>query len=93
VDLIRGHRPAGRSCSAGAFFSSGSLPGQNLPTTLAAIASPHHSAAVLAGALRGAATPVFTRIGDDRVLIDPRTLLNDDEAILVETLVEILKRT
>ncbi len=71
-------------------IGSGSLPGQNLPTTLVAIASPHQSAAALADTLRGAATPVFTRIGDDRVLIDPRTLLDGDEAILIETLVEIL---
>ncbi len=73
-------------------IGSGSLPGQNLPTTLIAIDWPHQSAAALAGALRAAATPIFTRIGDDRVLIDPRTLLDGDEAILVETLIEILNK-
>lgn len=69
---------------------SGSLPGQNLPTTLVAIASPKLSATALANRLRHSATPVFTRIGEDRVLIDPRTLLDGDEAILVEALVETL---
>ena len=69
---------------------SGSLPGQNLPTTLITISTPKMSATALANRLRHYTTPVFTRIGDERVLIDPRTLLEGDEAILIEALVETL---
>ena len=71
-------------------IGSGSLPGQNLPTTRVAIASPKISTAEIGNKLRHYATPVFTRIGDDRVLIDPRTLLDGDEAILVRALIETL---
>lgn len=72
-------------------IGSGSLPGQNLPTTLVAISSPHQSAAALANRLRHCPTPVFTRIADERVLIDPRTLLDDDEVILTQALIQVLK--
>lgn len=71
-------------------IGSGSLPGQNLPTTLVMISTPKLSATTLANHLRHYATPVFTRIGDERVLIDPRTLLDDDETILIEAIVETL---
>jgi L-seryl-tRNA(Ser) seleniumtransferase len=69
---------------------SGSMPGQSLPTTLVAVASPEMSTAAIANKLRHYITPVFTRIADDRVLIDPRTLLDGDEAILVKALIETL---
>lgn len=71
-------------------IGSGSLPEQNLPTTLVTVVSTKMSATALANRLRHYTTPVFTRIGENRVLLDPRTLLEGDEAILVEALVETL---
>lgn len=77
-------------CPGTSQIGSGSLPGQNLPTTLVAVSSPHQSATALANRLRHYATPVFTRIADERVLIDPRTLLDGDETILIEALIDTL---
>jgi L-seryl-tRNA(Ser) seleniumtransferase len=68
---------------------SGSLPGEDLPTTLVAL---HHSdlnAAAFARRLRLASTPVDTRIVDERVCIDPRTLLPGDDRDLIDVLKDI----
>jgi L-seryl-tRNA(Ser) seleniumtransferase len=71
-------------------MGSGSLPTQNLSTTLIAIKSEKITAESLAKKLRQYKTPIFTRIQNDQVLIDPRTLLNEDENILIKALIEIL---
>jgi L-seryl-tRNA(Ser) seleniumtransferase len=71
-------------------MGSGSLPTQNLPTTLVALRPEKVSAESLAKQLRRYSTPIFTRIQDDRVLIDPRTLLGGDDKVLVEALIGIL---
>lgn len=64
-------------------MGSGSLPAQNLPTRVVAVASQRLDAGRIAHRLRHFATPVFARIHDGRVLADPRTLLEGDEEILV----------
>jgi L-seryl-tRNA(Ser) seleniumtransferase len=69
---------------------SGSLPGQNLATTLVALRPDKISAESLAKQLRQYSTPIFARIQDDQVLIDPRTLLAGDDKILIKALLEIL---
>ncbi|MGH2270454.1 L-seryl-tRNA(Sec) selenium transferase [Anaerohalosphaeraceae bacterium U12dextr] len=71
---------------------SGSLPTQNLPTTLVGISSPAMTAMTLANRLRLYSTPIFTRIQNEQILIDPRTLRDDDEAVLIEALASILAR-
>jgi L-seryl-tRNA(Ser) seleniumtransferase len=55
----------------------GSLPGETLPTWLLALAvdSPAGSAA----RLRAGEPPVIARIEDDRLLLDPRTVLPEQE--------------
>ncbi len=65
-------------------MGSGSLPAQNLATTLVAILPDGISAESLAARLRLHEPPVFARIQNDQVLIDPRTLRDDDDAIVVE---------
>jgi len=67
---------------------SGSLPGEDLPTTLVTLAHPSLSASAFARALRFATPPVYTRIVDDLVCIDPRTLLPGEEKLLIEVLSE-----
>ena len=67
-------------------LGSGSLPGQNLPTTLVALQPEKISAESLAQHLRRYSTPIFTRIQNDQVLIDPRTLLAGDDEIVIEAL-------
>lgn len=69
---------------------SGSFPAQNLPTRLVTISSDSISSVVLANRLRHHGVPVFTRIQDDKVLIDPRTLMDGDEKIILEALTKIL---
>ena len=73
-------------------MGSGSLPTQNLPTTLVALQPEKLSADALAKELRQRRTPVFARIQNDRVLIDPRTLLTGDDRVVIEALTEILGR-
>jgi L-seryl-tRNA(Ser) seleniumtransferase len=57
----------------------GSLPGETLPTWLVALTCQRPDA--LAAELRAAPVPIIARIQDDRVLLDPRTVL-DDEALI-----------
>jgi L-seryl-tRNA(Ser) seleniumtransferase len=71
-------------------MGSGSLPTQNLATTLIAIRPAKISAASLAKKLRQYSNPVFTRIQNDQVLIDPRTLLKGDDKIVIQALLDIL---
>ena len=62
----------------------GSLPGATLPSALVALDVPTPD--TLAAALRGASTPVIARIADDRLLLDPRTVLPGQEKTLLATL-------
>ncbi|MBP7052532.1 MAG: L-seryl-tRNA(Sec) selenium transferase [Phycisphaerae bacterium] len=71
-------------------MGSGSLPSQNLATTLVAITPRKISADSLAKGLRLHETPVFARIQNDQVLLDPRTLRDGDDAILVEAVAAAL---
>jgi L-seryl-tRNA(Ser) seleniumtransferase len=71
-------------------MGSGSLPAQNLATTLVALRPEKNGAELLGKRLRQYKTPIFTRIQNDRILIDPRTLLDGDDKIVIEALREIL---
>ena len=71
-------------------MGSGSLPTQNLATTLVAIRPEKISAELLASRLRRYNTGIFTRIQNGQVLIDPRTLLDGDDKIIIKALLEIL---
>jgi L-seryl-tRNA(Ser) seleniumtransferase len=62
----------------------GSLPGETLPTKLVALVVPHPDQ--LAAALREANPPVIGRIEDDRLVLDPRTVLAEDERDLLEAI-------
>jgi len=67
---------------------SGSLPGESLPTTLLSVAHGELGASAFARRLRLADPPVYTRIVDDQVCIDPRTLLPGDDKVLTKVLKE-----
>ncbi len=71
-------------------MGSGSLPGQNLPTRLVALHSKLIPPADLARQLRRHSPPIITRIQNDRVLIDPRTLLEGEEQVIVDAVVAVL---
>lgn len=74
VSLVKGFSQMG----------SGSLPGQNLPTRLVAVKPTAISVEELGVRLRKGEPPVFTRIRDDMLLVDPRTLLPGDAKIVAE---------
>jgi len=91
VALARGIRRAAPAFAADVVpgasqVGSGSLPGEDLPTTLVALVRPDLSAAQLARRLRLADPPVYARIVDDRVCLDPRTLLPGDDRRLFRVL-------
>jgi L-seryl-tRNA(Ser) seleniumtransferase len=69
VQLVSGHSAVG----------GGSAPGLELPTMLVAVERDGMSAAAIEQALRAMDTPVVARISDGRVVLDPRTL-SDEEA-------------
>lgn len=63
----------------------GSLPSARLPSYAISVRSPQGPDA-LDGLLRAHRPPVFSRISDDAVLLDVRTLLPEDEPIVLEAL-------
>jgi L-seryl-tRNA(Ser) seleniumtransferase len=74
----------GRSAAGG-----GSLPGETVPTRLVALAvdSPGEAAA----RLRAHDPPVIARIQDDRLCLDPRTVLPAQESTLIQALLTALQ--
>ncbi|MHC4971212.1 MAG: L-seryl-tRNA(Sec) selenium transferase [Planctomycetota bacterium] len=68
---------------------SGSLPGESLPTSLISLSHERLSAATLARLLRYGDPPVYTRIVDDQVCIDPRTLQPGDDKDLIQALKDL----
>ncbi len=66
----------------------GSLPGQTLPTKALAITLPALDA--LAEKLRRATPPLITRIEANRLLLDPRTVLPEQDQTLITVLAEAL---
>jgi L-seryl-tRNA(Ser) seleniumtransferase len=68
----------------------GSLPGEELPTIVCAVAPPGGNASAFADALRSADPPIVARIADDRVLLDPRTVDRSEDRHVEATLRALL---
>ncbi len=64
-------------------MGSGSLPTQDVPTRLVAISPSTIDVGELAARLRRGTPPIFTRVHKAQVLIDPRTLLEGEEELVV----------
>ncbi|MGD9001195.1 MAG: L-seryl-tRNA(Sec) selenium transferase [Anaerolineae bacterium] len=75
ADLVEGRSTVG----------GGSLPGETLPTKLLSLPAAHPDQ--LAAALRSADPPVISRIEDDRLVLDPRTVLMEEEQALLRSVV------
>ena len=73
-------------------IGGGSLPGETLPTTLLALDASHVSIPLdeLAKRLRLHSSPVIVRILRDTLLLDPRTVLEEQDKEIVQALVEEL---
>ena len=71
----------------------GSLPGQTIAGFGLALGAPGHrpSAATIAARLRRGHPPVVARVQADRVLIDPRTVLEGQDSDLIAALRMALK--
>jgi L-seryl-tRNA(Ser) seleniumtransferase len=71
-------------------IGGGSLPGETLPTTLLALDATHVPLALdeLARRLRARPTPVVARILHDTLLLDPRTVLAEQDEELLRALAE-----
>jgi L-seryl-tRNA(Ser) seleniumtransferase len=67
----------------------GSLPGEELPTTLACVRPARHSAEAAARALRTGDPPVFCRIQRDALVFDPRTVSEEEIDVLAARLAEV----
>ena len=82
IDAIDG-KPGGMSLrKASSTIGGGSLPGETLPTTAVAIQAEDGADALAAG-LRRADPPVIGRIEAGYVLLDPRTVLPDEDQHVV----------
>ncbi len=75
-------------------IGGGSLPGETLPTRLLSLAPSGKrgasSVAVLAGRLRTGTPAIVARIEKDALLLDPRTVLPEQDKALIEALVRAL---
>ena len=77
-DAIKADTLAGTSQVGG-----GSLPGQELPTTLVALKSRDLSADDLSKVFRSHVVPIFGRISEDLFLLDARTIADEDVGEIV----------
>lgn len=73
-----------------ATVGGGSLPGETLPTWLVAISSRHPNE--LLASLRRAQPPIIARLEEDRMVLDPRTVMPDQEDALLSGLFDILNK-
>jgi L-seryl-tRNA(Ser) seleniumtransferase len=78
------------SCSA---VGGGSLPGETLPTCVLALRARDRSADELAARLRGLDPPLVARIERERVLLDPRTVLPEQDTTVKEHLLSLARGT
>ncbi len=68
----------------------GSIPGETLKTWLLRVRPPRGGASMLAARLRAGNPAVVGRIAEDHLLIDPRTVLPDEDGVLLERLRQAL---
>jgi len=69
----------------------GSLPGGSLPTSLVAVGgSGKNSAQAISRKLRLREVPVIGRIDKDVLLLDPRTVLPEEDDIVIKSLRETI---
>jgi L-seryl-tRNA(Ser) seleniumtransferase len=74
-------------------IGGGSLPGEELDTWLVSISAADKAggAGAVASALRKQVPPVIVRIEDERVLVDPRTVLSSQESSLLAGLKAVMR--
>lgn len=86
----RDYLSAGEVVKGCSTVGGGSLPTEEMPTFLLAL-SPEKPDAFMK-ALRETNPPIIARIEEDRVLFDPRTVLPEQEALLLRNLLKVLEK-
>jgi L-seryl-tRNA(Ser) seleniumtransferase len=76
----------------GSQVGSGSVPVETIPTKLLRIKPASGSPENLARKLRHHTPPIFTRIQKDAVLFDFRTIQEDEDTVVLEALLELMKK-
>jgi L-seryl-tRNA(Ser) seleniumtransferase len=84
------HEAAVEIVAAESTVGGGSLPGERLPTSALAIRPGRGGAAALLRRLREHEPPVIGRIVEERVLLDPRTVLPGEDDAVVEAVLAAL---
>jgi L-seryl-tRNA(Ser) seleniumtransferase len=86
-----------RACRAGlevrdasSAVGGGAAPAVDVPTVVLAVSDPTRSPDELSAALRAQDPPVVARVADDRLLLDLRTVLPEDEPALLAALMRTL---
>jgi L-seryl-tRNA(Ser) seleniumtransferase len=79
--------------SSQAQVGSGSVPTEAIPTKVVSVRVPGLSADELARHLRLSDPPIFTRIRDDRVLIDAKTVLPGEEALFGQPFAKLAEKS
>jgi L-seryl-tRNA(Ser) seleniumtransferase len=82
---------SGRVVPGETMIGGGSLPGGTLPTMLLAIGGKKGQAKTIAEKLRRREVPVVGRIEKDILLLDPRTVLPEEDGEVIEALRELTK--
>jgi L-seryl-tRNA(Ser) seleniumtransferase len=92
VSKLQNHGILARTQPGESTIGGGSLPGETLPTTLLALDASHVPIPLneLAKRLRLHSSPVIVRILRDTLLLDPRTVLEEQDKEIVQALVEEL---
>lgn len=79
--------------SAASTVGGGSLPGETLPTCVLSLRATHRGASwasAAAASLRTGSPHVVARVGSDRVLMDPRTVLPEQDDALVRRVADVI---
>jgi L-seryl-tRNA(Ser) seleniumtransferase len=89
---LRAHNVPARTTRGESTIGGGSLPGETLPTTLLAIDAAHTPLPLdeLAKQLRLHTPPILARISHDTLLLDPRTVLPEQDRELLHALLKII---
>ena len=75
-----------------AFVGGGTLPEQDLPSFAVSICLPDHSAKDLTAALRQCEIPVIGRIEREHIMLDMRTVRDEELVLIIRALDQILNR-
>jgi L-seryl-tRNA(Ser) seleniumtransferase len=90
VEQLRARRINARLQRGTSTIGGGSLPGETLPTLLLALEASQIALPLeeLASRLRARPTPIITRIYHDALLLDTRTVLPEQDAQIIQALIE-----